>query len=146
MNQMSDEFYKVINVQILTLATRDGVPDQRTRPLLRYELENGDEFMMSGIPNDIALSLSMELNDIEPKDSRLQIQDIVGELALVEKVEVDIVVPQTTVYQSTVYLIPEGFERSVSFAMVPSHATLLAVLNDAPIYVSRQLVEQSKQM
>jgi len=137
-----DEFLKVINMQILTIATRDGVPDARSRPYLRFEMENGQEFMMNGIPQDIALGISMELNEITTNDSRMTIQDIVGELALVEKVEIDLVVPDTTVYQSTIYLLPEGFERTISYTMVPSHATLLAVLNDAPIYVSKQLVKQ----
>jgi len=139
---MSD-FLRVINIQIVTLATRDGVPAQEANPLLRFELESGDDFMMSGIPTDIATSISVELNDYDTKDSRLQIADLVGELAIVEKVEIDLLVPQTTVYQSTVYLMPEGFERTISFTMVPSHATLLAILNDAPIFVSRQLVEQA---
>ena len=141
---MSD-FLQVINIQILTAANREGVPDQRSRPFLRFELEDGSDFIMSGIPQDIAYNLSLELNKIDSKDSRLQIQDIVGELAIVDKVEIDIVVPKTSVYQSTVYLIPEGFERSVSYSMVPSHATLLAVMNDAPIFVSEQLVEQYQQ-
>ncbi len=140
---MSDSFLKVINVQILTLATREGVPDQRTRPLLRFELEDGNEFIMNVIPQEIAISISMEINNMESNESRLHLQDIVSELALVEKVEIDIVVPQTTVYQSTIYLKPEGFEKSISFSMVPSHATLLAVLNDAPIFVSKALVEQA---
>ena len=80
---------------------------------------------------------------MESQDSRLHIHEIVNQLALIEKVEVDLVVPQTTLYQATVHLIPEGFERTLQFSMVPSHATLLAVVNDAPIYVSEALVEQA---
>ena len=140
---MSDSFLKVINVQILTLASRDGVPDQRTRPMLRFELESGEEFIMTGIPQDIAISISMQINSMESQESRLQVHDLVSELAIIEKIEIDTVVPQTTVYQSTIYLKPEGFERTMQFSMVPSHATLLAVLNDAPIFVSRALVESA---
>lgn len=139
-------FLKVIDVQILTLATREGVPDQRSRPYLKFELESGEEFIMSSIPMDIARSLSMELNNIQTNDSRLEIHDLVKELSVVEKVEVDVVVPQTSVYQSTIYLTPEGFERSLQFQMVPSHATLLAVINDAPIFVSEALVKQTESL
>lgn len=140
------KFLKVIDVQILTLATRDGVPDQRARPLLRFELEDGREFLMSGIPQDIALNLSMELNSIQSNDTRMQIQDLVSELSLVEKVEIDLVVPNTDVYQATISIVPEGFERSIQYQMVPSHATLLAVINEAPIFVSDALVTQAESM
>ena len=75
---MSDSFLKVINVQILTLATREGVPDQRTRPLLRFELEDGNEFIMNGIPQEIAISISMEINNMESNESRLHLQDRVA--------------------------------------------------------------------
>lgn len=142
---VDESFIKVINVQILTLATRDGIPDDRIRPILRFELENGKEFMMSGIPHDIALNLSLELNDMDSQDSRLQIHDLVGQLAVVEKVEIDLLMPGTDVYQATIFVQPEGFDRSVQYQMVPSHATLLAVKNNASIYVSNELIKQAEE-
>ncbi|MHA2090065.1 MAG: hypothetical protein ACW98K_04330 [Candidatus Kariarchaeaceae archaeon] len=143
---MSESFIKVINVQILTLATREGIPDERAKPILRFELEDGREFFMINIPNDIAINLSLHINDQPSPDSRLQIHELIGELTLVKTVEIDMTIPGQDVYQATIELVPEGFERALRFQMIPSHATLLAVLNDAPIFIADELVKQSEAM
>ena len=139
-----ESFVKAINVQVVALATREGVPDEQIRPLIRFELEDGRIFIMAGIPQNIALNLSLAMNDIKTQDSRLQIHEIVGQLALIEKVEIDLVLPNTDVYQATIYLTPEGFEHKLEYQMVPSHATLLAVLNDAPIYIADTLIQHAE--
>jgi len=138
---VEESFFKVINYQILTLATRDGLPDDRSHPILRFELEDGREFQMMGIPREVAYNLSLYLQSSEISDSRLQIHDLVGQLAIIEKVEIDVLMPGSSLFQATVKLLPEGFERSVEFQMVPSHATLLAILNDAPIFIAKELIE-----
>ena len=143
---MVSSFVKVINVQVLTLATKDGIPDDKHRPILRFELEDGREFMMSGIPHDVAINISLELNGVQSQDSRLQIHDLIDELALLNKVEIDLLMPGTDVYQATIDLTPEGFERSVQFQMVPSHATLLAVVNNTPIFVADALIKKAESM
>lgn len=142
---MSNSFIKVIDVQILTLATSDGLPDERAKPILRFELDDARQFFMVNIPSDIAFNLSIHINDQPSPDSRLQIHELIGELAIVNKVEIDMFVPGQDVYQATVELIPEGFERSIRLQMVPSHATLLAVVNDAPIFIEEELVKRSEE-
>jgi len=142
---VAESFIKVIDVQVLTLGTRDGTPDPNSRPIIRFELEDGREFIMVSIPTDIALNLSMIINDIESNDSRLYIHQLIGELALVEKVEIDLMIPQSDVYQATIYLKPEGFEKTLQFQMVPSNATLIALSNSAPIYVAETLVKQAEE-
>ncbi|RMG31775.1 MAG: hypothetical protein D6732_14310 [Methanobacteriota archaeon] len=139
---MTDEFIPVDDLQVLTLAHNEELLEQRTLPFLRFLLRNGSDFIMSMIPLEIAIAISAYQNGQEIQDSRLRIHDLVGQLALVEKVEIDSVVPGTGVYQATIWLQPEGFSQSISFSMIPSHATLLAVLNDAPIYISRALWEE----
>ncbi len=138
---MTDDFILVDDIQVLTLAQSDQIMNQRTLPFLRFILRNGSDFIMSMIPLEIAITISAYQSGQESPDSRLRIHDLVGQLAVVEKVEIDSVVPGTGVYQATIWLQPEGFSQTISFSMIPSHATLLAVINDAPIYVSRQLWE-----
>ena len=141
---MSDKFIKVLNTQILTLASRDGVLDDRAKPIIRFELADGREFFMVNIPFDIARNIAAFLTDQISADSRLQIHELIGELCLVEKVEIDLLLPGQDVYQATISLQPEGFERKVTYQMIPSHATLLAVLNEAPIFVADELVTQAE--
>ncbi len=129
------EFIKVEEVQVFTL--RGGEENQM--PFLRFLLENGSDFMMSNIPMDIAISLSVHLTGTQVNDSRLKIHDLVSQLAIIDKVEIDSLVPGTGVYQATITLTPEGFSSPLHFPMIPSNATLLAVLNGAPIYVSERL-------
>ncbi|MCH8907094.1 MAG: bifunctional nuclease family protein [Candidatus Heimdallarchaeota archaeon] len=134
---------EVINVQILTLATKEGLPDDRAKPMIRFELTDGRDFFMVNIPYDIARNIALFLSDQPTPDSRLQVHDLIGELALVERVEIDLFVPNSDVYQATIQVLPEGFERAIRYSMVPSHATLLAVVNDAPIFVADELIKQS---
>ena len=141
-----ESFVKVIDVQVLTLASREGIPEDKIRPLIRFELEDGREFLMAGIPHEIAFNLSLAMNNMETQDSRIQIHELVGQLAVIEKVEIDLVLPNTDVYQATIYLTMEGFQKQLTFQMIPSHATLLAVLNDAEIFVADTLVKQALAM
>ena len=138
-------FLKVINIQILTSST----PFQQGSNVysamhLKFELEDSSEFMMSAIPVEIALEISRCLNEDEVRDSRLRVWDVIKEISIVEKVEIDSMVPQTQVYQATIELSVEGFSNSLRYQMVPSHATLLAVVSSAPIYISQDLVIQAQ--
>ncbi len=133
-------YIKAIDIQVLTLANSDGIPDERMRPFLRLEMEDGREFIMSGIPNEIAYNISFELSLQESSDQRMQIHNLVSQLALVEKVEIDFIVPGTEVYQATIYLTPEGFKTQLQFQMIPSNAILLAISNNADIFVAEKLI------
>ncbi|OLS24563.1 MAG: hypothetical protein HeimC2_22080 [Candidatus Heimdallarchaeota archaeon LC_2] len=143
---MAEKFIKVINVQILTLATREGLPDENAKPILRFELEDAREFFMVNIPFDIARNIAAHITDQSSSDSRLQVHELINELALVEKIEIDLLLPGQDVYQATINLVPEGFERGITLQMIPSHATLLAVVNDAPIFIADELITQAEEM
>ena len=133
-----DDFIRVTKVQVLTIARKMAEFD-RSLPFLRFLLENGGEFMISMVPREIALAVSLHLSSKFVEDSRLRIYDLVGQLAIIHKVEIDSMIPGTSVYDSKVVLTPEGFSSPVTFSMIPSNATLIAVLNEAPIYISRRL-------
>ena len=143
---MAEKFVKVINVQILTLATREGLPDENAKPILRFELEDAREFFMVNIPFEIARNIAAHITDQSSSDSRLQVHELINELALVEKIEIDLLLPGQDVYQATINLVPEGFERGITLQMIPSHATLLAVVNDAPIFIADELITQAEEM
>ena len=141
---MAEEFLKVVKIQVLTLSN----PEEQdtglgSMPFLRFELEDGSYFIMAGIPPDIALNISRYLYNIPVPDSRLQLHDLINEIAIVEKVEIDSLVPTKDVYQATIYIQLEGFKKTLTYQMVPSHATLLAVSSNAPIYVAKSLIVSS---
>lgn len=143
---MVSKYIRAINIQVLTLATKEGLPDDRSRPILRMELDDGRDFLMSGIPTETAYNISHELSIGQSEDARLQIYSLVGQLALIDKVEIDLVVPGTDVYQATIYLTPEGFTNQLQFQMIPSNAILLAVANDSTIFVADELVKAADKM
>ncbi|MCY3412977.1 MAG: hypothetical protein INQ03_15165 [Candidatus Heimdallarchaeota archaeon] len=138
-------YIKVINTQVFTLSTKMAIPDERLQPFLRMEMEDGRQFIMSSIPTDIAYQILFENSKRTgsskvPPDPRMQIYNLVGELAIIEKTEIDLIVPGTDVYQATIYLLPEGFSNHIQYQMIPSHAVLLSIANDAPIYVADTLI------
>ena len=139
-------YIKAINIQVLTLANPDGIPDERMRPILRLEMTDGRDFLMHGIPTETAYNISFELSMQESGDQRMQIHNLVGQLALIEKVEIDFIVPGTEVYQATIYITPEGFQTQLQFQMIPSNAILLAVANEADIFVAEQLIQRADEL
>ncbi len=140
------DLLKVIAVDIMT-TTADIFDGEETKqidlpeiPLLNFELENGKNFIMTNIPLYIAIDIVRKLSGIEKQDSRLSLAEIIPELCVIKKVIIDSIVPFSTAYQATVEITLEGFSETVNFQMIPSHATLLALLSDAPIYVSKFVI------
>ena len=131
----------VEKIQVLTLANPQKGEDINL-PFLRFLLENGGHFVMSMVPQEIAFAVSKHLSKAENADSRLKIHDLVSQLAVIQKVEIDCIIPGTSVYHATITLTPEGFKRPINYPMIPSNATLLAVLNEAPIYISKSLYNE----
>jgi len=138
--EQSDEFLEVVGIDILA-----GGPDEHTisDTFLRFKLEDQRQFIMSGIPSEIAFELHQHISDMPIQDSRFRLSTLIGELAVVKKVTIDSVVPTTSAYQATIELVIDGLNRPMIFPMVPSHATLLAVVAGAPVFVSRELVEMA---
>ena len=145
------ELLRVIQVEVLAATADIGSSEEDTSnfqylpeiPLLNFELENGENFLMANIPFHIAIEIAKRIEGIESADSRLTLSTIVPELCVIERVIIDSVVPFSTAYQATIEVRLEGFHDVQRYQMVPSHATLLAIIAKAPIYVSKQILASS---
>ena len=135
---MPDTKLRVMNIEILTGGPDEGVIMDT---FLKFELEDGRSFIMSSIPTDIALEIHQYIHEIPNPDSRYRLSTLINEIAMINKVVIDSVVPMTQAYQATLELTLEGVSRTLQFPMIPSHATLLASVAGAPIYVSKELVD-----
>ena len=141
------ELLKVIRIDVLT-ASPDIFSSEEEKtgihyaeiPLLNFELENGENFLMTSIPVSIAIEISKKLNGVESADSRLTVAELIPELCIVERVVIDSVVPYSTAYQASIELRLEGVNETQRFQMIPSHATLLSLVAGSPIYVSKSVI------
>ena len=145
------ELFKVIRVEVLTASPdifssyEESNRAQFTEiPLLNFELENGESFLMANIPVSIAIEISRKINGVEGNDSRLTIAELIPEISVVDKVLIDSIIPFSNAYQATVEIRLEGFSEVQRFQMIPSHATLLALIANAPIYVSNNVIKSSE--
>ena len=145
-----EEVYRAIQIEVLTASPDVFASEEESKrgrfteiPLLSFELENGENFLMANIPVSIAIEITSRLNNLESNDSRLTIAELIPEVLIVEKVVIDSVVPYSTTYQATVTIRLEGFSEVQHFQVIPSHATLLAIIADAPIYVSKSVLSST---
>jgi len=150
-NSSSDNLLKVINIDVLTVRPDVFSSEEEKHsspvaeiPVLNFELENGENFLMANIPLHIAIEIARRINGIESADSRLTLATLIPELCIIERVIIDSIVPYSTAYQATIDVRLEGFKEVQHFQMIPSHATLLALVSNAPIYVSKSLLEPSR--
>lgn len=147
----SQELHKVIKIDVFT-ASPDVFNNEEggngayfaEMPLLNFELENGEHFLMTSIPASIAVDIARRLNGIEGTDSRLTIGELIPEICIVDKIIIDSIVPYSNAYQATVEIRLEGFSEIHRFQMIPSHATLLALIANSEIYVSDDLLNPSE--
>lgn len=152
-NPSSDQdLLRVIQVEVLAAIPDIGGAEEGSvsryfpeLPLLNFELENGETFLMANIPFHIALEIARRIEGIETADSRFTLSTIIPELCIVERVIIDSVVPFSNAYQATLEVRLEGFQEVQRYQMIPSHATLIAIIAQAPIFVSRQIVTSSNQ-
>ena len=143
----SAKLFKVISVDVLS-ASPDIFTDEENKnrneymdiPLLNFELENGENFLMANIPVSIALNISRIIGGIEGNDSRLTLAELIPEICVVEKIIIDSIIPYSNAYQATVEIRLEGFSDVQHYQMIPSHATLLALLANADIFVSDNII------
>jgi len=141
------KLFKVISVDVLS-ASPDIFTSEEDRnmveytdiPLLNFELENGENFLMANIPISIALNISRIIGGIEGNDSRLTLAELIPEICVVEKIIIDSIIPYSNAYQATVEIRLEGFSDVQHYQMIPSHATLLALLANADIFVSENII------
>ncbi len=144
------KLFKVIRVDVLTASPDIFSSDEEANrgqyaeiPLLNFELENGENFLMTNIPVSIAIEIARKLNGVEGGDSRLTIAELVPEICVVDRVVIDSIIPYSNAYQATVEIRLEGFSELQHFQMIPSHATLLALIAGAEIYVSNSVIRAS---
>jgi bifunctional DNase/RNase len=141
------KLFKVISVDVLSASPDIFTSEEDTNmieyadiPLLNFELENGENFLMANIPVSIALNISRIIGGIEGNDSRLTLAELIPEICVVEKIIIDSIIPYSNAYQATVEIRLEGFSEVQHYQMIPSHATLLALLANADIYVSENII------
>ena len=142
-----NELLKVIRVDVLTASPDIFSSEEKPKgnhyaeiPLLNFELENGENFLMTNIPVSIAIEIAKKLNGVESADSRLTVAELVPELCVVERVIIDSVVPYSTAYQASIEVRLEGVNEIQRFQMIPSHATLLSLVAGSQMYISKSVV------
>lgn len=137
---------QVLNLEVLipnpTLSPGKGIT--QNLPLLRMHLEDGSEFVMAGIPLDTSTAILRRLHNKSNPDSRHSCQDVLCEISEVISTTIDCIVPKSSAFAATIRLKVEGFTNELKYQMIPSQAVLLALTADAPIYVSRELIELQK--
>jgi len=152
-NPHSEEFklLKVIKVDVLTASPDIPLAEEEESrgyfpeiPLLNFELENGENFLMTNIPVSIAIEIARKINAVEGADSRLTIAELVPEICVIDKIIIDSVIPYSNAYQATVEIRLEGFSEIQRFQLIPSHATLLALIAGTDIYVSSSLIKSTE--
>ena len=141
---------KVINVDVLTASPDIFIAEKESSkieyaeiPLLNFELENGENFLMANIPVSIALDISRIISGVEGNDSRLTLAELIPQICVVEKIIIDSIIPYSNAYQATVEIRLEGFSEIQHYQMIPSHATLLALLANADIFVSEKIIRET---
>ncbi|MCG3215189.1 MAG: hypothetical protein KAS63_00585 [Candidatus Heimdallarchaeota archaeon] len=141
------KLYKVIQIDVLTASPDIFSSEEESSrghyaeiPLLNFELENGENFLMTNIPVSIAIEIARKLNGVEGGDSRLTIAELIPEVCVVDNVVIDSIIPFSNAYQATVEIRLEGFSELQRFQMIPSHATLLALISGADVYVSNNVL------
>lgn len=148
-NSHSEEskLFKVIKVEVLTASPDIPLSEEEESrgyfpeiPLLNFELENGENFLMTNIPVSIAIEIARKINAVEGADSRLTIAELVPEICVIDKIIIDSVIPYSNAYQATVEIRLEGFTELQRFQLIPSHATLLALIAGTDIYVSSSII------
>ncbi|MHA1199181.1 MAG: hypothetical protein ACTSQF_07510 [Candidatus Heimdallarchaeaceae archaeon] len=144
----TQELLKVIKIDVFTaspdvFSTEEGADSTYMveMPLLNFELENGENFLMTSIPAAIAVDIARRINGVEGTDDRLTIGELVPEVCIVEKITIDSIVPYSNAYQATVEIRLEGFSEIHHFQMIPSHATLLALIANVDIYIADSLIQ-----
>lgn len=142
------KLYKVIKIDVLTASPdifigeeEGGFGQYAEIPLLNFELENGENFMMTNIPISIAIEIARRINGTNGSDSRLTTAELIPEICVVERIVIDSIVPYSNAYQATIEIRLEGVAEIQRFQMIPSHATLVALISNSDIYVSDTLIK-----
>jgi len=145
------ELFKVIKIDVLTASPDIFTSEEDVKrghyaeiPLINFELENGENFLMANVPVSIAIEIARRLNGVESNDSRLTIAELIPEVCLIDRIVIDSIIPFSNAYQATVEIKLEGFTDIQRFQMIPSHATLLALISGAQIFISGSIIKSTE--
>ena len=113
---------------------------------LRLELEDGRSLTLVHIPPEIAITID-RLNRGDPPPERQSIFDVLAFNEkfrdvfndVLDRVVIDELNLENGLYNARAVLKSEGLSLSVK--MIPSHAIIMAIILDKPIYVAEELVE-----
>jgi Uncharacterized conserved protein len=128
-------------------------------PTMVLYLEDSREFKMFYIPPEIVILVNKlqgknEYEGITGNDNRESLYDILYDIIsfstdikenlkkIVNRVIIDDIIKESGVYVATVEFKFDGV--IVEKKLIPSHAVLLALLCDKPIFVKKQLVEEQE--
>lgn len=128
-------------------------------PTMVLYLEDNREFKMFYIPPEIVILVNKlqgknEYEGIIGNDNRESLYDILYDIIsfstdikenlkkIINRVIIDDVIKESGVYVATVEFKFDGV--IIEKKLIPSHAVLLALLCDKPIFVKKQLVEEQE--
>ncbi len=120
-------------------------------PVIICELSDGREFTLAHVSWDVAREI-MRMQGGHIADDRETIYEVLSSMPGVideirrnlRRVVIDSLNPHTLVYSAYAEF---GFDEIViRRKMIPSHAIMLALLADKPIYVKKSLVDEREQM
>ncbi|MFP3345959.1 MAG: DUF151 domain-containing protein [Sulfolobaceae archaeon] len=128
-------------------------------PTMVLYLEDSREFKMFYIPPEIVILVNKlqgknEYEGITGNDNRESLYDILYDIIsfstdikenlkkIVNRVIIDDIIKESGVYVATVEFKLDGV--IIEKKLIPSHAVLLAMLCDKPIFVKKQLVEEQE--
>lgn len=128
-------------------------------PTMVLYLEDSREFKMFYIPPEIVILVNKlqgknEYEGITGNDNRENLYDILYDIIsfstdikenlkkIVNRVIIDDIIKENGVYVATVEFKFDGV--IIEKKLIPSHAVLLALLCDKPIFVKKQLVEEQE--
>lgn len=118
-------------------------------PVIVCRLEDGRDFNLFSVPQDVVIAIR-KIKGYSVDDERETIYDIL--LSSPESIEsirrhlrrviIDSINPVTYTYSATAEFSTDG--ALIKRKMVPSHAILLALFAEKPIYVKKELVDEQE--
>lgn len=118
-------------------------------PVIVCRLEDGRDFNLFSVPQDIVITIR-KIKGFHIEDDRETIYDILLSSPKsietfkkhLKKVVIDSMNPLTYTYSAVAEFGTNG--AVIRRRMVPSHAILLALLSNKPIYVKKELVDEQE--
>jgi len=135
---------RVLKIDVFTMQASEALPFQDIG--VACHLENGQTFVMTSIPSDIALEILKMTQRSKGADPRKSISEVLASIPEVETVlqrtVKDIIIDSCDhkkgYYSATITLGNDEKQRQVK--VIPSHAILVSLLSGIDIYVNDKLI------